>query len=242
MTDRIRQATKTIVALPFGGGDRNGYRSVEVHLDAGFRWVTPELPGHGSRADEPLMDDVRAMAKNVLTKLWDPPPADPYVVFGHSMGAMIGYEMILELVRRDEPLPIFAYFTGCRPPNAVGRTEFADLSTSDFWREMAQYIGLSEAVMRNEKWKTAVEPLLRNDCRAMETYTGRSPEDKIPVPLYYRVGKEDALPAAESAEWERYSSVSADVVVVDGDHFFIHSRGKKVADELSALFAKHASP
>ena len=225
----------TFLAVPFAGGDGRGYRSISSNISGSHRWITLELPGRGKRVGEDSIDDIKAMAQDLKSQWRALKDDGPYAIFGHSMGALVTYEMVLSLAKEGGQMPEFVYLAGCRPPNAAGRTRFADLDSADFWREMARYIGFPDSVLKNEPWKAANEKQLRNDCRAMENYPGRSSGHKVPVPIYYRIGEGDSIAPEEVDEWRKFSSVSVDIRRIPGDHFFIHTHPRIVAQDLSEL-------
>lgn len=225
----------TFLAVPFAGGDGGGYRSISSNVPGPHRWITLELPGRGKRVGEDSTDDIFSMSQDLKSKWMAVSEGGPYAIFGHSMGALVAYEMVLSLDEEGKQMPEFVYLAGCRPPNAAGRTRFADMDSADFWREMARYIGLPDPVLKNERWKAANEKILRNDCRAMENYPGRSSGHKVPVPIYYRVGEDDSIAPEEVDEWRKFSSGSVDIRRMPGDHFFIHSHPRLVARELTDL-------
>ncbi len=216
----------TFLAIPFAGGEEGAYRSISANIPNPHRWLTLGLPGRGTRAEEAPIDDILAMAEDLKSK-WSVICKDgPYAIFGHSMGALVAYEMLL-LFAKD---------------NARGRTRFAELGTVDFWREMGRYVGLPDSVLKNERWKASNENVMRNDCSAMENYPGRSADHKVSVPLYYRVGERDSIPPEEVDEWRNFSSVSVDIRRIPGDHFFIHSHSLiliSVGDTFSSRFMRH---
>merc|ERR1712232_1535396 len=102
----------------------------------------------------------------------------PFVLFGHSMGAWLAYELVHDLRRTGGPMPLKLYFSGMRAPHLCGPENDPDqimpslhaLSSDEFWTHFERRYGknpdLASAGIRN-----FVLPLLQSDFKLTETYT-----------------------------------------------------------------------
>jgi len=94
-----------IICLPWAGGVASAYRPW-IHALRDVAQVLPtEFPGHGARFGEPCMDNATLLAADIADAVLALPGADtPVLIYGHSMGAILGFETARLLVERSAPL------------------------------------------------------------------------------------------------------------------------------------------
>ena len=95
--------------------------------------------GKNSRLHEKPVEDLAVLADAFFQILRSEVNTGPYVVFGHSMGAWIAYEVLRRIDAEDLCLPLKFYASGNRSPIFYGKefdsdpTCLGSLSFSDFW-------------------------------------------------------------------------------------------------------------
>ena len=80
--------------LAHAGGFAQAYRLAFKGLAGSFELIGLDLPGHGTRLGEPLLDNLRDMVADLGPRLEDElkaRPGRPYAIFGHSLGGLLGY-------------------------------------------------------------------------------------------------------------------------------------------------------
>jgi surfactin synthase thioesterase subunit len=85
-------AALRLVCLPHAGGSANFFLPVSAGLTPEFEVTAIQYPGHQDRCLEPCENDLRELAHRVLAALGS---ADtrPIALFGHSLGATVGFEL-----------------------------------------------------------------------------------------------------------------------------------------------------
>src|SRR5262245_10087619 len=91
-----------LVCLPYAGGTARVYSSWPALLPTNVAVYALQYPGRQDRFEEPLADDIGRMVGPIATAM-HPFIGDPLVLFGHSMGAFVAYEVTVELERRHGP-------------------------------------------------------------------------------------------------------------------------------------------
>eukprot|EP00401_Gymnodinium_catenatum_P008974 CAMPEP_0117575876 /NCGR_PEP_ID=MMETSP0784-20121206/62468_1 /TAXON_ID=39447 /ORGANISM="" /LENGTH=292 /DNA_ID=CAMNT_0005375031 /DNA_START=32 /DNA_END=910 /DNA_ORIENTATION=- len=193
------------------------------------RWMPPEvemmpveLPGRGARMREPKQESAGELARQCIEALLPLMREKPFAIFGHSMGAWLVYEMVHELRRREEAMPLKVYFSGMRAPHLYGPSQdpdqiaptLHDLPSEEFWAHFERRYGKNPD-LTNQGIKEFVLPLLRSDFKVSETY--ELPADvaadasylALPVPMAALGAEGDDRHTKEQlAAWAVHTSVS----------------------------------
>src|ERR1700709_2596152 len=100
-----------LFCLPSAGGAANMFRPWASRLPDVIEVVAIEFAGRGARHAEPLLRDLRQAAAclaSAIASLGD----QPFAFFGHSMGAMLAYELARQL-RGSGREPVYAFLSAC---------------------------------------------------------------------------------------------------------------------------------
>ncbi|MEV5715466.1 alpha/beta fold hydrolase [Amycolatopsis mediterranei] len=229
---QARPGRPKLFCFPHGGGSaaefvRWSRRLPSVELSA------VQLPGRGSRLSEPVlstMDEVVAAVVDVM------PTMAPYSVFGHSLGALVAYEVVRELRRTGRRLPDRLIVSGFPAPS-TRRTEppVHGLPDDELIAEVAtRHGGLPGEILTDPELKAMVARYLRADYQVLETYEWR-PEEPLPVPLTVFGGRDDSIGEDELRAWQEHVTEAITVRQFPGDHFYF--RGNREVEVLRALAA-----
>jgi len=197
-----------------------------------------EFPGHGSRMLEAPLSDVHEMAAVFVHELQvrelqvrelqvreglAVDAAQPWALYGHSLGASIAYEAARLLASHPIHAPGHLLLGAMRAPH-LPRTmpSIAHLPDDDFLRAVQEsYGGVPEAVLAEPELLEIVLPALRADFIAYETYT---PASLAPLscPMTVFAGMSDPIiDEAEVAAWSHHTSGPFQMHALPGDHFFL---------------------
>lgn len=217
---RIR-AKLNLYCLPFAGGSSNSFRSWAPLLPPAVELRAFELPGHGSRLNENLyrrIDDLIPPLAEALARFTD----RPFALFGHSMGALLGYELVLKLQEDYNLRPIHVFLSGHGAPTLPEREEpIHQLPKQEFLAKIRQYNGTPHEVLENRELIELMEPILRADFEACETY---QPTEVRPIhaPMTVMGGINDPGAARSDLEaWKDFTTKTFNVRMFPGDHFYL---------------------
>jgi surfactin synthase thioesterase subunit len=219
-----------LFCLPYAGGGAGAYRRWDALTPAALGVEAVQLPGRERRIAEPPAVDPDAIADAVLVRS----AGRPFGLYGHSMGARIGYEVTAELRRRGEPLPLRLAVGGARPPDEVDPVlEIVTLPDGGFAEELVRMGGTPAEVMENEELRELLLPTLRADFGWLRD-TPPPGGEPLPVPIDAYAGDADAVaePAAMTG-WARHTSAGFALHRVPGDHFLIAEPPAALLDQLS---------
>ncbi|MEU0273313.1 alpha/beta fold hydrolase [Streptomyces sp. NPDC006307] len=240
-----------LVCFPHAGGAASAYLGLQRELVPAFDVLAVQYPGRQDRRAEPPVDDigrlVQALADEVERELVpgaagvDAPR--PYAFFGHSMGAVLAYELARELDRRGVPGPCHLFLSGRFAPTPQGN-DTDRLDTDEKILAMIRRLGGTVgAVFDDPDVLEMVMPPLRADYRAIGTYTWR-PGPPLDTPLTVLVGDRDpVVPVDGAAGWCEHTTAPAELHVLPGGHFYLDQRTADVADIVrDALAPAQAGP
>ena len=191
-------------------------------LPGSIELVAVQLPGRENRFKEApaanLTDAVGAIADAI------PPLLDvPYATFGHSLGTIVSYELILELRRRGQRLPSHITMSGRGAPHLARlRTSAHRLSDTEFIEDLRRMEGTPGSVLQNAELMQLLLPTLRADFALAEHYR---PGCESPLPSQMSVygGLGDThVPKAHLQAWQEHCAQQIVLRMFPGGHFFLN--------------------
>jgi surfactin synthase thioesterase subunit len=230
-----RDAAVRLVCLPHAGGSATAYfpfsrAASDAGLDADV--VAVQYPGRQDRRGERCFDDVDTMADAIADDL-GPWFDRPVALFGHSMGATLGYELARRLEARGTPL-LGLFASACRAPSAQ-RIEYVHQRDDDgLIAALKELSGTDSAVLGDDELLRMVLPAVRGDYTAVETYRHR-PGPELECPIHVLVGDSDPVTdLAEADAWRSHTNGGCVVEVFPGGHFYLNSQLDGVLTSVAA--------
>jgi surfactin synthase thioesterase subunit len=226
-----------LFCLPFAGGNKYSYRGYVKHSPPNLNIIPVELPGRGARFKEPLLKDAHAMANDVLKQI-EPLLGEPYAIYGHSMGTLIGYLLTKKIISKLFPKPKFLVFTGSGGPS-VRQTEPVRylLPKDKFIQKVRELGGCPEEILQDENMMIFFEPILRADFQVVETYqyTASPPFD---IPINVMIGLGEKVNYEQAMAWKNESTARVEVRQFPGKHFFIFDYEREITEIISNITFK----
>src|SRR5690606_13046892 len=105
-----------LVCFPYAGGGISIFRAWPSALPAGIEVCSIELPGRDTRIAHPPLTSLPALVQEVRST-FDTLLDAPFTLFGHSMGALLAFELTRSLRRDGLPLPAALFVSGHRAPH-----------------------------------------------------------------------------------------------------------------------------
>jgi surfactin synthase thioesterase subunit len=228
-------AAVRLVCLPHAGGSATAYfpfsrAAADAGLDADV--VAVQYPGRQDRRGERCYDDVDAMADAIADDL-GPWFDRPVALFGHSMGATLGYEVARRLEARGaRPLGLFA--SACRAPSALRIEDIHQRDDDGLIAALKELSGTDSAVLGDDELLRMVLPAVRGDYTAVETYRHR-PGRELACPIHVLVGDSDPVTdLAEADAWRAHTTGDCAVEVFPGGHFYLNDQLDGVLTSVAA--------
>jgi pyochelin biosynthetic protein PchC len=224
-------AEATLVCLPHAGGAPTFFRDWPGLFSPALEVVSVCYPGRQDRFDEPCITDMAEMAEEVAAAL--APLADrPLAVFGHSMGAAVGYEAARLLRVRHGIRLSYLCVSGMVPPHRVPRGTRHLAGDEALAADILEQGGTDARMLADEELRAFVMPAIRADYQLMETYR-HVPGEVLDTPIVAYYGRQDAdTTAAVMREWQRCTRATAETRSFPGGHFYLQQVQKALADDI----------
>lgn len=214
------RATSRLFLLPYAGGSCLAYRDWERLMGADIEVCPVELPGHGTRMGEPLHLDMGTLVDD-LVEATTPLRDLPFAVFGHSMGALLGFEFARELRRRGEAGPTNLFVSACpAPQTGWSRPPLHQASDAALRDQLREFNGTPPEVLANEDLMRMALPIVRADITVLETYQFEQ-DDPLELPLVVLGGRDDATVDPDTLFGWREVASRCRTELFPGGHFYL---------------------
>ncbi|MER5807297.1 alpha/beta fold hydrolase [Streptomyces sp. NPDC002033] len=221
-----------LVCLPHAGGSASYYFPVSAALAPDVEVLAVQYPGRQDRRHEPCIDDIQELAEQVFAAL-TPWTDRPLALFGHSMGASVGFEVARLLEHRAGVVPAALFPSGRRAPSRHRDENVHAQGDQRLIQEIQRLSGTEARLLDDPEVLRMALPALRGDYKAAETYR-YVPGPDLSCPVTAFVG--DADPKAlvdEAADWAAHTTGPFTLKVYGGGHFFLNDHSKAVVADIA---------
>ena len=219
----IAQARLRLFCFPYAGGGTSIFRAWPEHLPANIEVCSIQLPGRESRLREPPYTSLEPLV-DILAQALQPYLDKPFAFFGHSLGALIGFELARTLMQRSQHSPLHLFVSGHGAPQ-IPNTDppVHQLPQAEFIQKLNSLNGTPAEILQNPELMELFYPVLRADFAMNEMYTYR-PGPLLDCAMSVFGGLRDNLVKRPDLElWREQTRGAFSVRMLPGDHFFLNS-------------------
>jgi surfactin synthase thioesterase subunit len=230
-----------LIVFPHAGGFSNFYEFMKNYP---FEYVDEvylyEYPGRGKKYHMPMGKSVRQLARTAALELEHVIRAEPYALFGHSMGAFVAFEASVYLQKMLGRKAELLVVSGQQQPynyTGVGVDFHKESTVIDYLKEMG---GTDELILSNQEARSFFLPMIQNDLIMAEEYTFSSTQqEKRCKNIAVLYGREDnELTEENTAGWEAVGEKYIGAHVFRGGHFYMNEEQNKLNSYLDKLIKK----
>lgn len=210
-----------LFCLPYAGGNSTVFRAWD---DIFPDWISVrpiELPGRGARMGSTLAEDPVKLVEQLSREL-EEHIQRPWAIFGHSLGAELGYRMIHMI---DSQHPLLGFFpSGRRGPTCTNLARFrSHLSNEALIEEVRALNGSPPEVLENQELMAMLLPIIRADFQLSEQISLLPSLGPIHCGMHvFGAINDPEVPVADLECWQDVAKGSFKQQVLPGDHFFLH--------------------
>jgi pyochelin biosynthetic protein PchC len=222
-----------LICFPWAGGGASAYRRFASLFPGEIETLAVQYPGREDRFEEDKLLRMDSLVKHVLDDLvhiFD----RPLVFFGHSMGALVAYEVAQALKQKSGREPRQLIVSGSGSPDNEGSYERcpADASDDDLISNMQRLGGTPPEILGNKKIVHALLPVLRADYEVLDNYSPVQ-ATRLSCPIIACAGDADPSVSPVSMKaWRQYTTGAYREHWFTGDHFYLNAQPKVLARSL----------
>jgi medium-chain acyl-[acyl-carrier-protein] hydrolase len=233
------QPRMRLVCVPYAGSGIAAYRDWPQALPDWLEVWAARPPARETRLSEPAVPRLPGVVGPLADHLTGLDPL-PVVLYGHSMGALVCYELARELRHRGHPEPAHLFVSGRRAPHFPDHLPaIHHLPKPEFLDRVRDLNGIPDRILAEPGLIDVIEPALRADFAVCETYrhTGGA---ALTTGISVFGGDRDPTTTGEQlAAWRSHTTGPFRLRMLPGDHFFLHRWRAEllgaVVDDLSGL-------
>ena len=220
---RLRPRIK-LFCFAYAGGSAAAFREWPARFDNDVEVLALQLPGRGTRLTESPLTEIEPLVAKVsdVIKATSLPR---FAFFGHSMGALIAYEVCRALRRIGAPLPEVMFLSGRSAPHLSDKRDVvSSLPDAAFLSRLSELGGTPPEILSNPEFMSLFLPMLRADFKLLESWRYQV-EAPLDLPIVACAGTRDGHVTVDSIEaWRAHTTEHCECWRFNGDHFFPHTQ------------------
>jgi surfactin synthase thioesterase subunit len=223
-----------LICLPHAGGSASFFRPVALALASDVDVRAVQYPGRQDRRGEPFVPTVVELADRVAEAVL--PLADrPLIVFGHSMGATLGFETVRRLEAAGSKVAGLFASGRVAPSRQRAHEQVHRRGDPGLLAELRTLDGTDGQVFADPELVEMIMPAVRNDYRAIETYRC-APGATVSCPIHALIGADDPkVTEDEAGAWAGHTTGAFSLTTFPGGHFYLTHH----MDRILALVRAH---
>jgi medium-chain acyl-[acyl-carrier-protein] hydrolase len=227
------QARLRLFCFPYAGGGVSIFRAWSDTLPADVEVCPLQFPGRGTRLMEPPFTQLSPLVQALAEALF-PLLDKPFAFFGHSLGALVSFELARRLRRQYAVQPVRLFISADRAPQIPNRDPaIHSLPEGEFLTELRRLKGTPTELLEDEEVMQIMLPVLRTDFAVYETYR-YSTEPPLNCPISAFGGLQDhRVNRGDLEAWRDHTGVSFSLTMFPGDHFYLNTTQPALLQVLS---------
>lgn len=228
-----------LFCFPYSGAGALAFRTWQNNVPGEIDICPVQLPGRENRFRETAFTRMSALVKPLAEALT--PYLDlPFALYGHSLGALVAFEVARTLRAWGTPQPVHLLVSGCHAPQIARQAPpIHQLPDAEFLVEVERFGGTSREVLANKELMQLVLPTLRADLEIYDTYT-YVPEPVLAYPIAAYGGWQDARTTHESlSAWQAQTAANFTLHMFAGSHFFLQTEQDQFLSTLTSTLFPH---
>ncbi|MGA3348992.1 MAG: alpha/beta fold hydrolase [Candidatus Sulfotelmatobacter sp.] len=223
---RSKQAKLRLFCFPHAGAGASPYFAWAKLFSPEIEVIGVQLPGRENRISEAPLSKLEDILTLLSTDI-EPFLGLPFAFFGHSMGALIAFELACYLRREGRPQPFHLFISGRAAPHLPVR-RLHELPTAELLEHVRSFSGTADEVLQSEEMQSLFLPLLRADFSVCANHIHRQ-EPPLSCPITAFGGDDDPTATPEMIRgWERQTTHAFNMHTLSGSHFFVLAAAREV--------------
>jgi medium-chain acyl-[acyl-carrier-protein] hydrolase len=227
------RATIRLLCFPYAGSGPTIFRQWPKYLPEEVEMWGIRLPGRESRLGEPAYSSLDPLVTAVSEALW-PYLDHPFVIFGHSLGALVGYELAQHCKKQNGPQPLHLFMSGHRAPHCPPlHPPVHDTDNETFLNRIRTLGGTHKQFFAVQDLVQLMLPTLRADFAVWENYKYKK-NSTLDIPITAFGGKADIeVQQSDIVAWQEHTNSNFTYHIYPGKHFYFQSNPEPLLIEIT---------
>ena len=224
-----------LFCFPYAGGASNAFLPWKPLLAPELELDLLELAGRGRRLSDSLYETLDQAVDDLYPTIIQAAGESPFILFGHSMGALIAYELAVKLKTAGHKGPDHIFFSGLRAPHLHWEEKsIYHLNDAEFTKEILELGGTATDIFQYPQLAKIYMPILRADFKITNTYSyiEHEPLDCDFTVIY---GDQEFAPPTDIEAWRTYTTGKCRIIPFPGGHFFINEHREQIITLLNKM-------
>lgn len=229
-----------LFCLPAAGGGASGYRAWRSAFGRDVEVVPVQLPGREARLGEEPIGSAAALVEQLVEPVLAR-AGRRFALFGHSMGALLAYELAQALTERGRP-PIHLIVSALLPPHLIHRRQWklpvGDMSDADLRAYLEDEGGTPTEILDLPDLLDIVLPTLRADLGLCQSYR-YTPQPPLPIPITAFGGDSDPVVTGDLlAGWSERTDGGFRLGLLPGNHHYVYDDVAAITSAVSSALTE----
>ena len=229
-----------LFCFPHAGGAASYFHPWSAALAPGIEVLAVQYPGREDRAAEPCITDIAVLADQIHAALGSSLP-QRFAFFGHSMGAILAFEVARRIARQEGRGPAHLFVSGRLAPPWRSFRNLHRGGIPAMIGELRSLGGTDPRILDDSEALELILPAMLADYTASETYRFE-PGPPLSCDITAMIGDHDQLNAAgDAAAWSAHTTGAFNLQVYPGGHFYLDDCRPRVLEAVSSCLAVTAA-
>lgn len=215
-----------LFCFPYAGGSSSIYFDWHKYLSPFVEVYPIQLPGRGGRLREAPFTDLFSLVEKLSHVLTPMTEGRPFAFFGHSMGALIAFELARLFADKNHAPPLHLFISGRRAPQWTQEENTkckCNLSDAELISELKRLDGTPAEFTNSQELMELMLPTLRADFHVCDTYIYKT-DVPLTTPITVFGGSDDSdIPKESLTPWKEHTTSDFDLHILQGNHFFLNT-------------------
>jgi pyochelin biosynthesis protein PchC len=230
----------SLFCFPHAGGAASYFHPWPTGLAPGIEVLAVQYPGREDRAAEPCVTTIADLADQIHAALGRSLPGT-FAFFGHSMGAVLAFEVARRIAREQGRGPAHLFVSGRPAPPRHRHRDLHRAGDSALIAELASLGGTDPRILQDSEALELILPAMRGDYTASETYRF-APGPPLSCDITAMTGDHDSLTTVvDAAAWSAHTTGAFTLRVYPGGHFYLDDCRAPVLEMISSSLAGTAA-
>lgn len=222
-----------LYCIPYAGASSVIFNKWNRMMNSSVEVIPMELAGRGGRTGEPFYNNI-SDAVDDLYKQISQDDHTSFAIFGHSMGAIIAFELTKRLCEKQQG-PKVLICSGRKAPQFHSKEIIHNLEEKEFIKRIIELGATPAELFESQELTEIFLPILQSDFKIIEEYRYSNTRTHMNCDLVVMSGQLDDISQEELFGWQQHSSKPCLFQFFEGGHFFIHDNEAEVINYLDRL-------